>query len=220
MRIRIVRTRKGADRVIITPEQFVGLGDSTMAWKADAPIELDNTDTKKLKPIEENGRVVDYRDVSIRGYLSTFGNFDRDGEAVEKGAFIETLKEFMRRPTMLVDHRNSAFSVAGRFTKAVEDSNGLYVEGMLSNAPDMQGIRFRVAEGDLKTLSMGGVFHRNLEKRSIFKVQLFEGSIVAVPANSEAMFSVRTLADAEKKALRLGESFPLDNPAIPWVSAA
>lgn len=220
MRIRIVRTRKGADRVIITPEAFTTLGDAAMAWKADAPIELDPGETKKLKPIEENGRIVDYRDVSIRGYLSTFGNFDRDGEAVEKGAFTETLKEFMRRPTMLVDHHNSVLSVAGRFTKAVEDANGLYVEGVLSNAPDMQGIRFRVAEGDVKTLSMGGVFHRNLEKRSIFKVQLFEGSIVAVPANPEAMFSVRTLAEAEKKALRLGESFPLDNPAIPWVSAA
>lgn len=220
MNIRIVRTRKGADRVIITPEPFIGNGEAAMAWKADAPIELDRTEAKKMKPIEEGGRIVDYRDVSIRGYLSTFGNFDRDGEVVEKGAFSETLKEFMKRPTMLVDHRNSAYSVAGRFTKAVEDANGLYVEGVLSNAPDMQGIRFRVAEGDLKTLSMGGVFHRNLEKRSIFKVQLFEGSIVAVPANSEAMFSVRSLGDEERKALRLGESFPLDNPSIPWVGAA
>jgi HK97 family phage prohead protease len=149
---------------------------------------------------------VDYRDVQIKGYLSTFKETtesDRDGDYVERGAFKETLRRFARNPVLLIDHTNSAESIAGSFRKIQEDESGLYMEAVLSNSQSerMKDVRAKVAEGHLKALSMGGLFHYKEDGRGIFKVDLWEGSLVAIPSNQDALFSVRALTEAEVKRL-------------------
>lgn len=167
-----------------------------MHW--EALIDITGEGRKKWTPVTSNGTVVDYRDVAINGYLSTFGNIDRDGEVVRPGAFAESLQRFMANPVLLINHENDVRSLAGVFTKAVEDENGLYVEAMLSNAPGNTDTRWKVVEGILRSLSMGGIFHYAEDGRTIVRVDLWEGSLVAVPANPRATISVRSLTTEEE----------------------
>ena len=118
---------------------------------------------------------------------------DRDGDYVRKTAFDKTLKSFMTNPVMLIDHDQKVSSVAGSFQKVQTDANGLSVVGMVSNAPGLKDIRFLVAENHLKTLSMGGLFMYGSDGKAIDEVELWEGSLVAIPANPDAKFSVRSL---------------------------
>lgn len=171
-----------------------------------APIDMGGQDEKKAKPVTEGGRIVDYQDVTIRGYLSTFNNIteaDREGDYVERGAFKQTIGRFMKNPVLLVNHQISVASLAGRFVTMFEDEKGLYFEAELSNSPAdfMRDTRFKVVEGALRTCSMGGLFHYKEDGRGIFKVDLWEGSLTPVPANPDAVFSVRSLTDQEMKRL-------------------
>lgn len=168
-------------------------------------LDLSGDGVKKVKPIKNGDEIVDYKDITIEGYLSTFASVtpsDRDGDVVEAGAFKDTIPEFMTNPVMLVDHINMVSYLAGSFTSVKEDRNGLKIKATVSNSPDMIHVRFKVAEGHLKALSMGGIFYYREDKRSIFKVALWEGSIVTIPANQDALFQVRGLNDQEKKFLK------------------
>lgn len=170
--------------------------------RGDFFMDLQAQDSKKFDKVEEGGRVVDYRNVRIKGYLSTWKHVtesDRQGDYVERGAFTETLPKFMKNPVLLVNHINAVAFLAGSFTKVAEDDKGLYVEAVLSDAPSdpMTDIRWKVAEGHLRTLSMGGRFHYKEDGRGIFKVDLWEGSLTPIPANPDATFSTRELTAEE-----------------------
>lgn len=178
----------------------------SLVKRFDTGMDLAEEGRKKFTEVKDGDRTVDYRDVKISGYLSTFGNTDRDGDVVEPGAFDESIKRFKTNPVLLIDHNWSADAIAGSFTKVKEDETGLYVEAVLSNSASerMKDIRAKVAEGHIRTLSMGGLFHYDETGRKIFRVDLYEGSLVAVPANPKATFSVRTLTEAEQKQLQKG----------------
>lgn len=170
----------------------------------DAHFALDSKEPTAIyehpdKSDAERGRIVDYRDVTISGYLSTFVGVtpqDRDGDYVVDGAFDKSLARFRENPVMLIDHMRSVETLAGHFTKLGVDDKGLAVEGLISNAPGLIDTRFKVAEGHLKTLSMGGFFLYDDDGRGILEVDLFEGSLVPVPANPDAQFMVRQLTAA------------------------
>lgn len=173
----------------------------------DAQIDISQAEGKRFDVVKDGEKIVDYSNVKVSGYLSTFGNDDRDGDVVKTGAFKDTIPEFMRNPVMLADHRNSVASQVGSFTTVREDDKGLFVEGMLSNANTefMRQVRALVAEGHLKTMSMGGIFYYEADGRSIFKVALFEGTLTPVPANPQAVFSVREVTEMEAKRWRFAE---------------
>lgn len=152
---------------------------------------------------EEKGPIVDIQNVRLEGFLSTFASItpsDRDGDVVLDGAFNETLAEFRKNPVMLTDHTNTVSHLAGSFDKIGITKDGLAVSGRISNSPDMISTRFKVAEGHLKALSMGGLFFFDETGRGIERVDLFEGSLTPVPANQDALFQVRslTIVDAAK----------------------
>lgn len=177
----------------------------------DAGIPLQPMDSKTLVTVKDGDTIVDYQNVTIQGYLSTFEGTtksDRQGDYVIAGAFAETVKKFMSNPVMLRDHYNATDYVAGQFTTVREDVRGLYVEGKVSNAPDLASLRFKLAEGVLRTLSMGGIFHYMEDGRGIFKVDLWEGSIVPIPANQDAIFETRSLNDDEKRFIKSGGRLP------------
>lgn len=181
----------------------------------DAAMDLGAPASKSFTPVKDSdGTVVDYKDVTIKGYLSTFSEttkYDRVGDYVVKGAFSETIPHFMQNPVLLVDHYNNVDHLAGRFVKVSEDDKGLYVEAMLSNAPGNADIRFKVAEGILRTLSMGGAFHYREDGHGIFKVDLWEGSLTPIPANPDAIFSTRQLTDVELKKVESESNAPPPN---------
>lgn len=160
---------------------------------------------KKATPVlNGDGVIIDYRDVVVEGYLSTFVTKtaqDRIGDYVLPGAFTETLKSFIKNPVSQVDHENRVFSNAGQFIEASEDQNGLKVAVLLTNAPDMIGLRVRVMEKSIRSLSMGGLFFYLEDGYGIYKVDLYEGSFVAIPMNPDCTFTVRSLSLEEYKAL-------------------
>lgn len=146
--------------------------------------------------------VCDYRDVTIKGYLSTFQSTtpaDREGDYVIPGAFAETIPKFMRNPMMLADHRNLVLNAIGSFIVVREDAKGLYVEGRLSNSGAELAMHARcvVAEGILKTLSMGGFMFYGGDGRGINRVELFEGTLCAIPMNPDCLVTTRSLTTDE-----------------------
>lgn len=165
------------------------------AWSASEPLEADGT--KGVAVREEGSKVIeDWTGVQFVGYGSTFVGFtpkDRDGDSVLPGAFTETIKDFMRNPVMLTDHRNSVDNIAGSYSLVMQDEKGLKVTGKVTDAPGMRDLRFKIMEGHLKTLSMGGLFLYGPDGHTIEKAYLFEISLVAVPANPDATFQSRAL---------------------------
>ena len=171
-----------------------------------ARLDLSAPGVKAYTEVKDGDRVTDYRDVRIKGYLATFGTplaMDRQGEYIEKGAFLDTLPRFMANSALFISHRNEVERLAGSFEKVNEDEKGLYVEAVLSNSPAdwMKDVRWKVAEGHLRSLSIGGIFHYKEDGRGIFRVDLHEGSLTPVPANPDAVFSVRSLTPDEERAL-------------------
>lgn len=168
------------------------LSERRKSEKAEAHLDLSQQGVKKFDTIKDgDGNILDFRDMQIRGYLSTFGNIDRQGDIVKKGAFTQGIEAFMRNPVLLIDHSRDVHSIAGFFYKVVEDSKGLYVEAHITNSPAMAHVRALLAEGALKTMSMGGMFAYDQSGKFIEKVELYEGSLVSVPANPEAIIAVR-----------------------------
>ncbi len=152
---------------------------------------------------EKTNRIIDYKGVTFAGYASTFSHItesDRQGDAMKPGAFRETIKIFMGNPIMLIDHRNSVENIAGHYTTVREDDKGLWVEGMVSDAPELTSVRFHLMEKSLRTLSIGGIWMFEPDGRTISKVHLFEISLVAVPANPDAVIQARAFdIDAARK---------------------
>jgi HK97 family phage prohead protease len=159
--------------------------------QSSAPVAM-----KSSTPITDGKDVVDYRDVVVAGYASTFEattKSDRYGDYIVQGAFSETLKDYQKNSIVLADHDNSVHSAVGKNIIAQEDERGLYVEDLISNAPGLRDLRIKIVEGIIKTFSIGGFFFYLEDGRGIYRVSLFEHSLVAIPANPDALFTVRSL---------------------------
>ncbi len=150
------------------------------------PIQCGSTKSVSIK--DEGGVISDYQDVEIEGYASTWNNLDRDGETFKKGAFKDTIAAFMQNPMMLRDHCNCCEDAVGRYDEVREDRKGLFVHGLLSNAPDCQSLRFKVVEKIIKTFSVAGKMYFDDTGISIFKIDLWEITLIPIPANPQAVF--------------------------------
>lgn len=127
------------------------------------------------------------------GYASVFDMVDGDYDVVVKGAFAESLAAWQAKnalPALLWQHRQS--EPIGVYTKMIEDSVGLYVEGRLC----LEAVRGKEAHalmkmGALSGLSIGFVsrddsYDRVTGVRTLKKVDLWEVSVVTFPANDAA----------------------------------
>ncbi len=152
--------------------------------------------SKGLAVKNAEGQIVDYTDVQFTGYASTFSavtESDRQGDRVNPGAFRATIAEFKKNPVMLLDHYNSVNNIGGHYEEIREDDRGLFVRGVISNAPELKTIRFHLMERSLRTLSIGGLFLYAADGRTIETVHLFEISLVAIPANPDCLITARAL---------------------------
>jgi HK97 family phage prohead protease len=176
-------------------QEFSGVnvkGQKLASWEEQTNL---RHNSKRSAIKDKDGVILDYKDVTINGYLSTFENYtqrDRDGDYVRGQAFDKSISRFSNNPVMLMDHVNDIEHLAGSFTQLQKDGNGLAVVGRVSNAPELRKVRFLIAENHLKTLSMGGLFLYGTDGKAIEEVDLWEGSLVPVPANPDARFSVRS----------------------------
>lgn len=129
---------------------------------------------------------------SFSGYASVFGNTDRQNEVVVPGAFSRTLPAFLKDGFGALNHEWSTLPIA-TFTEAREDHRGLFVKGEFHSTPDAQAartiVRERLERGKSVGLSIGYKVKDDEFKdgaRHLKELDLFEVSLVSVPANAEA----------------------------------
>lgn len=133
----------------------------------------------------------------FEGYASVFGNVDLQNDVVVKGAFQESLPRFIAGGFFAWQHDWD--DPIGYPTTAREDSRGLFVAGKFHSTPEAQRVRTiaaeRVSAGRSLGMSIGfdvpkgGAVRRQDGVRELRKIELYEASIVLMPANPEAMLT-------------------------------
>src|SRR5690349_3548348 len=95
---------------------------------------------------------------SLKGYASTFANWDSVKERPVKGAFTPHLADFLKDGFIAVGHDWSALPIATP-TEAHEDDIGLYLDTSFHSTPMAQAARTvaseRIARGKSVKLSIG-----------------------------------------------------------------
>ena len=138
--------------------------------------------------------------VKIRGYAST-NDTDRAGDVIEKDAWLKGgLDNFKSNPILLFNHDYD--TPIGKATALEVTEYGLKIEGMISKSAGK--IADMVKEGILGAFSVGFRIKDadNIEETDGLRIkdaELFEVSVVSVPANQSAIFSVAKSFDTDEE---------------------
>ena len=131
----------------------------------------------------------------IEGFANTVDR-DRMGDVIMPEAFKAVIERFQKNPILLYMHNWER--PVGRVTDIDIRENGLFVRAIISNASDVEDIRTKIKEGILRTFSIG---YDELESeykddtKYVTAIDLYEISIVTVPANFNAVFEVSEKAN-------------------------
>lgn len=139
-------------------------------------------------------KMVDNSDRIVKGYFSSFGNVDSDGDIIAKGAFAKSIMEHgvgtsaNRKIAHLLYHNVNR--PIGNLITLKEDEVGLYFESKIGTHTDGEDALRMYKELIIKEHSIG--FNIIQDKtsiddngvRTIKEVQLWEGSAVVFGANS------------------------------------
>jgi len=137
--------------------------------------------------------------IKIRGYASTVDT-DRSGDIIESSAWKKGgLDNYQKNPILLFNHDYN--KPIGKATSLTITSRGLEIEGKISKSAGH--IAEMVKEGILSAFSVGfrvkdADWMDETEGYRIKDAELFEVSVVSVPANQGAIFSVTKSFDSEK----------------------
>ncbi|TVT77624.1 HK97 family phage prohead protease [Acinetobacter colistiniresistens] len=153
----------------------------------------------KIKSVSETGE--------FEGYASVFGVEDSYSDVVMPGAFQKTLEKWAERqdlPSVLWQHKMS--EPIGPFTEMKEDDHGLFVRGrlLIDDDPLAKRAHAHMKAGSVKGMSIGYIL-KDWEydsAKGVFllkEIDLWEVSIVTMPANTEAKIT------EVKTAFRKGE---------------
>jgi HK97 family phage prohead protease len=190
----------------------------------------DIKDKNKNIELEKKKIVVDFEVKSIEdqdkffvfaGYASTFGNIDRCDDIIEKGSFkacLEKLKAKDSKLALLWQHDTDM--PIGIFETLIEDSKGLFVEAKMPKndtfvagrvIPQMEvgsvrkmSIGFSIKQWEIKDIDGDRI-------RCIKKVNLWEISLVTIPANDKADVT-------EMKKVTPFRNFPIASKESQWDS--
>ena len=152
----------------------------------------------KSKSIEFKVKSVDLEEGVISGYASIFGNVDSYGDIVVKGAFSEFLKRIAETgkviPVFYGHNMEDPKANIGRAIELYEDDRGLFFKAQLDLSGDTYGrvVYEQLKDGRLDSLSFGySVVDAKMVDGGyeLFELELYEISVVPIPANSEAMIT-------------------------------
>jgi HK97 family phage prohead protease len=138
----------------------------------------------------------------FNGYGSTFGNVDRVGDIVMKGAFAKSLEKHREEgsmPSLLLHHDMKR--PIGVWTQMEEDDSGLFVEGKLTKGVrDADEAYNLLKDGALHSMSIGyrvvrEEYDRKQDANLLHEIALHEVSLVTIPANASAV--VGTVKDCD-----------------------
>ena len=143
------------------------------------------------------------------GYANTFDHKDRAGDITQKGAFTKSIKKHITegtKPLMLMHHDHSR--PVGVWEKLIEDEKGLYVEGRLTKGVrDANEAYALLKDGALNSMSIGykvvdEEYDRAKGANLLHEVDLFEISLVSIPANEQStVISVKSDDGVDARAL-------------------
>ena len=152
--------------------------------------------TSTFKSVEPN----EDGSVNIKGYAST-NDTDRAGDVINKEAWEKGgLENFTNNPIILFNHDYN--KPIGRATSLETDEKGLKITANLSkSAGDVTNL---VKEGILRAFSVGfrvkdADYMESGDGYLIKDAELFEVSVVSVPANQAATFSVAKSFDTQSE---------------------
>lgn len=149
--------------------------------------------------------------ISIEGLASTFGNIDRSGDIIAKGAFSKTLANPERKLKLLNQHKLS--EPLGVIDKAIETDEGLFIMARMPKANSVVADLVPLLRmGAISDFSIGfNIQDSDITpdgNRIIKEIDLFEVSLVTIPANpmaritsvkQEDMVSISDVEDIKTK---------------------
>jgi HK97 family phage prohead protease len=143
---------------------------------------------------------------SVSGYVSTFGNVDRTGDVILAGAFDRALADG-RRVKFLYAHDQA--QVLGVPIELKADDHGLFGTFKISRTRLGEDVHTLLKDGALDSFSIGFFiddldFDPESGTRILKDIDLLEASVVAVPANPEALVTTVKQA-ANARLLRMDE---------------
>ena len=160
---------------------------------------------RKTVPFEIKAITEDDYFFFFEGYASTFGNADYYDDVMVKGAFVGSLVK--RMPKLLWQHRMD--EPVGIYESAMEDDHGLFVKGKMPKAYTfvMGRVMPQMKVGSVADMSIGfsiSDYDKDIEIkdgiRFISKVELWESSLVTIPANDQAnVLAIKSAIDAHLK---------------------
>lgn len=139
--------------------------------------------------------------MTIKGFANT-SDKDRVGDVVLSSAFTKSLPGYLENPVVLFQHNWD--KVIGKCIKAEVQKDGLYVECEISKAPDVEDVRTKIAEGSLKTFSIGyneilSDYDESNSCNFIKELELLEISVVTIPCNPKAKFTTEITEKVEEQ---------------------
>ncbi len=165
---------------------------------------------------------------SISGYASTFGNVDSYGDTIVPGAYAKFLPKFLAAGFIGWNHNWD--QMIGTPTAAKEDDTGLFLTASFHSTSAAQDARTiameRLDRGLSMGLSIGYVAHKwsfadsldgKSQVRLLEEIEIFETSLVAVPADSYAQVVAAKAHQLQslKEADPSGEPEPIEDDSDP-----
>lgn len=150
---------------------------------------------------------------SFEGLAAVFNNLDRQNDIIVPGAFASSLDEFVRTGFLASAHDWT--TPIGTISAAIETPQGLQVAGEFHSTADAQNARRKIQErlerGKSIGMSIGFAIRDqeisdDLQVRKLTDIELFEVSVVTVPANPLAhMTGVKQIEPDHAKEARRTE---------------
>lgn len=137
----------------------------------------------------------------IEGYASRFGEIDRGGDSVEKGAYAGSLANG-HKIKMLWQHDPG--QPIGVWDEVKEDETGLYVRGrLLDEVAKAREVKAMIGAGAVDGLSIGyrtiKAGRRSDGGRALKELDLWEVSIVTFPMQETAVIDSYKAADMTRR---------------------
>ncbi len=140
----------------------------------------------EIKSLSEDGR--------FAGYASVFDLTDTQRDVMRKGAFLQSLAQRKYPVQLLWQHQWE--SPIGVIRQLFEDKHGLYVEGtLLLDVARAKEAHALLKAGAIRGMSIGYTVkraRRDMDRgvRELLEVELWEVSLVTLPANEAAQVTV------------------------------
>jgi len=152
---------------------------------------------------------------------------DRDGETVSMKSLEKAFQKFMRRsPVVLYNHEGNNDAVGKVLPEYVGEDGTVYRSGIIekklyvvaeiSAAQSASDVRIQINEGILSSFSIGGRARKVQKgaKSCVLVADLHEISVVPIPANEDALFTIVKACTGSNCPINKSEEISMDKEEV------